>query len=111
MLMAAAVGSGNPAAAPTKLTAYNYAVRCFFANGRMAELLSRRGDLARAATFRGNAQRSHQGAVTLGRGAGLSDAQMALDLDAFQSLEPARLVSDAAYFDKTASACKALGLM
>lgn len=109
--MAAAVGSGQPAADSAQLTSYRYAVRCFFANGHAATLYKRRGDTATASQYWSSAERSHQGAVALGRRAGLSDAEMAKDLDAYQSPEPARFVSDAAYFDKAVTTCKAIGLM
>lgn len=95
-----------------KLAAYRYAVRCFYANGRMMGTLERRGETAKAAVYRGNSERSHRGAVTLGRAAGLTDGQMAKDLDAYRSsFDLAHMMTDAAYFDEVVAGCKAIGLM
>lgn len=94
------------------MTAYQHAVRCFYANGRMEELLNRRGRADKAAVYYNNAERSHRGAVTLGRAAGMSDAQMAKDLDVRRTdVEFPRMLLDPDYFDEVATTCKAIGLM
>lgn len=104
--------TAKPPADSPQLTAYRHAVRCFYANGRMRSLLNKRGETDRAAVFEANAERSHRGAVALGRAAGLSDAKMAEDLDAYRSgLDLAHMMTDADFFDKVAATCKAIGLM
>lgn len=111
LLTSASGATAQPPSESPQLAAYRYAVRCFFANGHAASLYKRRGDAAMANKYWSSAERSHQGAVALGRRAGLSDAAMAQDFDAYRSPEPARFVSDADYFDRAVAACKTLGLM
>lgn len=104
--------TAKPPADSPRLTAYRHAVRCFYANGRMRSLLIKRGQPDKASIYYGNAERSHRGAVTLGRAAGMSDAQMARDLDVrLTDVEFPRMLLDPDYFDEVVTTCKAIGLM
>lgn len=111
VLLCAAMLVSPATAQDGRRDAYAYAVKCFYANMWGVSYFERNGDKASAATSEAKARLSWDGALKLGHSLGMSTQQVRRDLDGDVSPEPAKLSYDEDYFNRTAAACKKLGLM
>lgn len=112
--MAAGVASAQPAedaVARANRGAYDWTLKCFVLDSKASNDRERAGDLSKAADYNAKARKAFDMAYSAGARIGLSEAQVAHDLDYAQLHELPILVQDEGYFRRTAGTCKALGLL
>lgn len=90
---------------------YDEARVCFVANGHVSLTFKDSGDSANAARFDANAKRAFDASYYFGHMLGLSDEQVANDLDAESDRELPKLMRRAGYLTEVAKKCKRVGLM
>jgi len=101
----------SDAVARSNKLAYDATLKCAVANGLASDDHHDAGDNAKAADYRAKARRSFDLAYQIGAKLGLSESQIAHDLEFAQDSELPRMMRDRTYYLSTAATCKALGLM
>ena len=103
--------ASDDAAAHAIRLAYDTAIKCFVAGGLASDNRHDAGDETGASAYRAKARQSFNVAYTAGAKLGMTDRQVARDLDFAQDTELTRMLRDNSYFTSTAATCKAVGLM
>jgi len=101
----------DDAVARSSRMAYDATLKCAVANGLASDDHHDAGDATKAAEYRAKARRSFDLAYQIGAKLGLSESQIARDLEFAQDSELPRMMRDRSYYLSTAATCKALGLM
>jgi hypothetical protein len=100
----------DDAATQASRSAYDWAVKCFVANGSARGTSSDGGDAAKAAAFERRARVSFDTASALADKLGYSGSRFNQDLGLAQAQELPKFVKDLTYLQSTEATCKALGL-
>ncbi len=111
VLLCAAMLVSPATAQDGRRDAYAYAEVLLRQHVGASAISSEMATRASAATSEAKARLSWDGALKLGHSLGMSTQQVRRDLDGDVSPEPAKLSYDEDYFNRTAAACKKLGLM
>ncbi len=109
--VAAADSDGDDAVLRADKMAYDSAIKCFIANGIVAGDWHRDGNSAKQLASEAKARESFDLATRAGETLGYSGTRMNEDFGLAQTAELPRMMTDVAYFKRTAATCKALGLM
>ena len=88
--------------------AYDWALKCFVANGSAAGTSKDGGDAAKAAAFEDRARASFDTASALADKLGYSGSRFNQDLNLAQTHELPKIVKDIAYLRSTLATCKSL---
>ena len=109
--LSVSAAAGEDAMTRANRSAYEAAMTCFVANGIVTGDKRQSGDKKQEAVFEAKARQSFDIAVQLGHKLGYSGTHINEDFGLAQAREIGRLMTDSAYFRRTAATCKALGLM
>jgi hypothetical protein len=91
-------------------SAYDWAVKCFVANGSARGTSNDAGDTAKAAAFERRARSSFDTASALADKLGYTGSRFNQDLGLAQAQELPKFVKDVAYLRSTEATCKSLGM-
>lgn len=94
-----------------KREAYEWAIKCFVADGHAQGQRKRAGDDRKAAYYEEKGHEAFDAATKLGAALGLTGGEVTEDFQRIQAVELPTMVGDDQYFLKAAATCKALGLM
>jgi hypothetical protein len=108
--LSAGAALADDAATGASRSAYDWAVKCFVANGSARGTSSDGGDAVKAAAFERRARVSFDTASALADKLGYSGSRFNQDLGLAQAQELPKFVKDLAYLRSTEATCKALGL-
>jgi len=91
--------------------AYEWALKCFVANGRAEGMRTRAGDTAKAEYYKSKGHQSFDAAIKLGAILHLSGDQIDEDINATENRELPPMVTDQHYMLDVVANCKGFGLM
>jgi hypothetical protein len=115
VLLCTSIAASTGASADDAVTranrgAYDWAVKCFVANGSARGTSNDAGDTAKAAAFERRARASFDTASALADKLGYSGSRLDQDLGLAQAQELPKFVRDITYLRNTLATCKGLGL-